>query len=252
MKISTLKISNDLTFSFVGPPLSAGPLPTMFYFALSSEDSFGTDPYNQPVRFLDSDELRIFTVTIPGHETGLKPENAITLWAEKFRQGHDLLSPFFQSVKEGIDYLIKNNLILEEKLGAMGLSRGAFVACHIAALCPAIRLILGFAPLTCLNHAKEFQGGPDVSSFNLEHLIPSLYDRIIRFYIGNQDTRVGTEKAFKLVHDLATEAKNCRIRSAPIELTIGPSIGYEGHGTAPHVFQAGVDWIKKLWFKKNG
>ena len=95
MKISTLKISSDLIFSFVGPPLSAGPLPTMFYFALSSEDSFGTNPYNQPARFLYSDELRIFTVTIPGHETGLKPENAITLWAEKFRQGHDLLSPFF-------------------------------------------------------------------------------------------------------------------------------------------------------------
>jgi len=247
MKISRLKISDTLTFSFIGPPLEQGPLPTVFYFALSAKDSLETDPYNQPVRFLHSNKCRIFTVTLPGHEEGRKPENAISYWAEKMSEGKDLLTPFFDNVKKGIDYLLKEKLVLEEAFGVMGLSRGAFVASHVAALCPAIRFIVGFAPQTRLSKAKEFQGGPDVSHFDLENLIPKLYNRTIRFYIGNLDTRVGTKNAFDLVSRLAEEAKNHRIRSAPIELIIGPSIGYQGHGTAPHVFEAGTIWINHFW-----
>ena len=116
----------------------------------------------------------------------------------------------------------------------------------MAALCPELSFILGFAPLTRLSYAKEFQNGPDVSHFDLEKLVSKLYNRKIRFYIGNLDTRVGTQHTFKLVSRLAEEAKNHRIRSAPIELIVGPSIGYQGHGTGPHVFQAGVDWIQSL------
>lgn len=251
MKISQIKISETLTFSFVGPPLEAGPLKTVFYFALSAQDSLETDPYNQPVRFLYSDDLRIFTVTIPGHEEGLRPESAIQVWAKKMEGGMDVLSPFFKSVKHGIDSLLEKNLILDEKLGVMGLSRGAFVASHIAALSPNIHWILGFAPLCRLSTVKDFQSTPHAPILDLETLIPKLYHKVIRFYIGNQDKRVGTEHAFQLIYQLATEAKRQRIHSPPLELIIGPSIGYLGHGTAPHVFQAGVDWIRKMWRKTD-
>jgi len=231
----------------LAPLLTKAPLPTVFYFALSAKDSLETDPYNQPTRFLHSEECRIFTVTLPGHEEGRRPENAITYWAEKMKEGTDLLTPFFQEVKTGIDYLQNENLILDGKFGVMGLSRGAFIASHVAALCPEIRFILGFAPQTRLSQAKEFQEGPDISHLDLKNLVPKLYDRTIRFYIGNLDKRVGTKNAFELICDLAEEAKNRRIRSAPIELIIGPSIGFQGHGTGPDVFQAGSDWIKHLW-----
>ena len=247
MKHAEIQVTDSMSFSYVGPPLSKGPLPAVFYFALSAQDSLQTDPYNQPVCFLLSNTCRIFTVTLPGHEEGRKPENAISYWAEKMQGGTDLLSPFFKEVNKGITFLLKENFILEKTFGAMGLSRGAFVALHVASLCPAIRFILGFAPQTRLSHAKEFYQGPDVSHFDLHHLIPKLYDRALRFYIGNLDTRVGTKNAFDLVCGLAEEAKNHRIRSAPIEMIIGPSIGYQGHGTAAHVFKTGVDWIKNLW-----
>lgn len=246
MKISQVKVSDSLTFSFVGPNLEKGPLPTIFYFALSAKDSFETDPYNQVVRFLQSDKWRIFTVILPGHEEGRKPENAISYWAEEMNQGNDLLTPFFQEVARGIQYLLQENFIQKDLFGCMGLSRGVFVAAHVAALCPELRFILGFAPLTKLSYAKEFQNGPDVSHFDLETLASKLYDRKIRFYIGNIDSRVSTRNTFELVSHLAEEAKNHRIRSSPIELIIGPSIGYQGHGTGPQVFQAGVDWIRSI------
>lgn len=246
MKVSQLKVSDSLMFSFVGPSLEKGPLPTIFYFALSAKDSLETDPYNQPACFLHSEKCRIFTVTLPGHEEGLKPENAIAYWAEHMKKGKDLLTPFFQEVADGIQFLFRENLLLKDQFGCMGLSRGVFVAAHVAALYPEIGFILGFAPLTRLSYAKEFQSGPDVSKFDLKKLVPKLYDRKIRFYIGNLDTRVGTKHTFELVSLLAEEAKHHRVRSAPIELIIGPSIGYQGHGTGPQVFQAGIDWVKSL------
>lgn len=247
MKHAQIKVTDTMTFSYVGPTLEKGPLPTVFYFALSAKDSLETHPYNQPAYFLHSDTCRIFTVTLPGHEEGRRPEGALTYWAKKMGEGVDLLTPFFQEVKQGIDTLLKKGLIVENLFGAIGLSRGAFVALHVAALCNAIQFVLGFAPQTRLSYAKEFQKGPDVSSFDLEHLIPKLYNRTIRFYIGNLDTRVGTNHAFNLVCDLAKEAKKHLIHSAPIEMIISPSIGYQGHGTPPHIFKAGADWIKNRW-----
>ncbi|MCB1081898.1 MAG: alpha/beta hydrolase, partial [Chlamydiia bacterium] len=66
----------------------------------------------------------------------------------------------------------------------------------------------------------------------------------VRFYIGNHDMRVGTDHAFSFIQNLAKEAHTHRIRTSPIELIIGPSIGYQGHGTAPQTFQSGAEWVK--------
>ena len=85
---------------------------------------------------------------------------------------------------------------------------------------------------------------PATTSLNLEHLTPLLYNRTIRFYIGNRDKRVGTAHTFSLTEKLAEKAYHNRIRSAPIELIIGPSIGYQGHGTSQAIFQEGATWIK--------
>ena len=217
---------------FVGPPIEDGPLPALFYFALSAEDSLGQDPYNQPVQFLQGLPLRVFSITLPAHENNFPPEKAMNVWAKRIKGGEDLISPFIASVKRTVEKL-KPHLT---SCAVAGLSRGAFIACHVAALCPEFTHILGYAPLTQLDYA------PDL---NLETLSSKLFNRKIRFYIGNHDTRVGTEHAFSLIHALANEANSNRIRNAPIEMIIGPSIGYQGHGTSPRVFQAGVDWLKK-------
>ncbi len=57
--------------------------------------------------------------------------------------------------------------------------------------------------------------------------------------------RVSTEHCFSFIHHLAYAAKENRISTSPIELFIGPSIGFQGHGTSPEVFKRGADWIKQ-------
>ncbi len=247
MNIKTLQLASDCTLLYVGKDKKAGPLPALFYFALSAEDSLGKDPYNQLVSHLSFLPLRIFSLTLPAHEKGLPPEKALTTWAKAFAEGRDVLSPFFDRAHRALTSLIEENWIAPGRLAVAGLSRGAFVAAHLAARCPEVATLLGFAPLISLAKASEFSAlatDPLVLALDLHQLAPDLYNRNIRFYSGNNDRRVGTEHAFSFINTLAQEAERHRIRSSPIELIIGTSVGYQGHGTPPARFQSGARYLE--------
>jgi hypothetical protein len=230
-----------LEIKFLGPPLEAGPLPAVFYFALSANDSLYTDPFNQPAQLLANAGLRVFTATLPGHDT-LPPTEALRLWADEIRKGNDFIDKFTTQAAAYIEMLFEKNIVPAGKLAVMGLSRGVFIAAHVAAKVPQIQTLLGFAPLTQLKGAEEFQG-LDVDKWNLTHLADKLYNRTVRCYIGNHDTRVGTDHCFEFISTLADTAADRQLRSSPIELIIGPSIGRYGHGTSPEVFRQGTDWV---------
>jgi hypothetical protein len=240
-------ISSDLSLSHVGPALGSA-LPALFYFALSAEDSLSLDPYDQPVRFLNQENLRIFSMTLPGHGPHLDPTKALVFWAEQIQKGENLIAEFVEKVSTAVDFLVRKEIALPGKLAVAGLSRGAFIATHAAAAIPSFHYLLGFAPLTKLSYAKEFQElrhSPLVTSLDLTHKVASLTHCKVRYYIGNHDTRVGTAHAFELVDALSKTAYAHRIRSPQVELIIGPSIGHQGHGTGPAVFKDGAHWISK-------
>lgn len=237
MPISIPRVNAQLTIvamlevKFLGPPLDAGPLPTVFYFALSANDSLFTDPYNQPAVFLSQQGVRVFSMTLPGHDI-LPATEALSFWAKET----NTLNTFLDEVTEYITHYPAT------KIGVMGLSRGVFIAAHVAARVPKITHLLGFAPLTGLGNIVEFEG-MDVSEWDLTHLSEKLYNRTVRCYIGNHDTRVGTENCCQFITKLAKTAYHHGLRSSPIELIISPSIGRFGHGTSPETFKQGTDWL---------
>jgi len=190
---------------YLGPDLKKGPLPAVFYFALSAKDSLHLDPFNQPAVFLSKCPLRVFSLTLPGHH--LPATEALNDWAQEIGKGRDIISEFSNHALEVMEQLIAKNVIEKGKLAVAGLSRGGFLACHVAAKTPLISTILGFAPLTRLDYAKEFKG-MDVSTFNLSHLVEPLSDRTIRFYIGNRDMRVGTAHCFHFISELTQVRRN--------------------------------------------
>lgn len=198
----------------VGPPLEDGPLPAIIYFALSAEESLHLDPFDQPVKALESKKVRVFSFTLPHHEN---QKRDLSKWTE------EIIADFVRTVKAKLPDLNASGI------GVMGLSRGAMMACRLAAICPEITHVLGFAPY---------------SSF-LDGIENRLYDRHVRFYIGNLDTRVGTRECFDIIEKLAKKAQEQKIRSPPIELIISPSIGFKGHGTPKHIFEAGANWLKE-------
>lgn len=241
--LNKIKGLNSLEIFHVGPAHKE-PLPTLFYFALSGPDSLSLDPFNQPVEMLKSNELRIFSFTLPGHGEGLKNTDAMKVWADSIKDGKDPLEQFTEHALKNIDFLIQEGYIDPSKVAVGGLSRGAYAACLLAAKEPRITHILGFAPLIDFSEMDEMLGLPKISLLSLKDPLSA---KKIRFYIGNNDTRVGVKACFQFVEELTQKALENKIRTPAIEMMIKPSIGYKGHGTAPETFKEGIEWLKKEW-----
>jgi esterase FrsA len=242
------------TLWYVGKELSEGPLPALFYFALSAKESLMTDPFNQMVVKLQKSPVRIFSIDLPSHGEGLAATEALKVWAEEIAQGKDPVHSFLNSTAHSIQSLFEQGHLIPEKTAVAGLSRGAFIATEIAARLSWIPTILGFAPLTQMQYAKEFQDmqdNPIVSSLSLSHQIPRLIHKKLRFYISNRDTRVGTKECFDFIFALAEQAYQHRVRAPHIELLIKSPLGHQGHGTSQEIFEEGADWILKEWGLRN-
>lgn len=229
---------------------SSEMLPGIFYFALSAHDSLNLDPFNQPVELWKEYPVRIYSMTIPGHDEHFVTDKAIDQWAKEYKNGSDILSPFFTQVAQAIEDLIEMKLLDPAKVAISGVSRGSFVAAHVAAKVKQISHILGFAPLTTLMCTKQFS---DTNAQNLDllHLCESLYTRTHRYYIGNYDVRVSTAKCFEYFYSLSKLAHEKKVREAPIELIIKPSIGRFGHGTNKQTFEEGAYWLIKSLLQEN-
>jgi pimeloyl-ACP methyl ester carboxylesterase len=246
-----LKDSTGFSIRYLGSNLETGPLPAFFYFALSSEESLELHPYNQPaILAATSPSLRVFSFTIPGHGENLNKFHAMKYWAEHMAQGAYILEDFFEAVTRSVRELIDQGLVMQEKIALGGLSRGGFIATHLAARIPQVHTLLSFAPLTELMELKEFAEMPSLrrraSELDLVHLTDNLtHVRNIRFYIGNLDMRVNTDSCYHFIRRLADKGHEKHARHQKIELMIRQSVGHKGHGTDPHIFEEGTSWLKR-------
>ncbi|MBX7066890.1 MAG: prolyl oligopeptidase family serine peptidase [Parachlamydiales bacterium] len=242
-RCNALSVAPDITLYHTGPALDHGPLPALFYFAISGPDSLCLDPFNQPVQFLQGEMVRIFSMTLPGHENDLPAKDAMKIWADDMQNGQNRIAEFLDQVQEAVDFAIKEQFADSSKMSTAGLSRGAMIAAHLAARDSRFRNLACFAPLTQLRYIREFreiQHNPIANSLDLFHLADALGDRHIKLFIGNEDTRVGTKECFDFAMELVARKKT---RTAQVDLQIYPSVGQMGHGTPPEIFKQGVSWI---------
>jgi hypothetical protein len=239
-----------LDINFIGPPFDKTncAVPTVFYFALSARDSLYLDPFNQPTIPLVKKNIRVCSITLPGHDT-LSATDAMLFLASEMKKKVPIIENFIEKATTFITDLLNKEILIPQTTAFMGLSRGVLIAANIAAKIPQIPMLLAFAPLTQLKTLKEFQD-LNTDLLNLNNLSQSLYNRSIRCYIGNNDTRVGTANCFEWIFQLAKTAATHQIRNIPIELIIKPSIGRDGHGTSPETFSEGSNWLY-LQIQKN-
>ena len=248
--MKSIELPNKQKLFYEGPDLSEGAFPSIFYFALSAKESLTVDPFNQPVMRLLQSNVRVFSLDIPAHGEDMLATEALKIWAKDVENGIDPITPFLNKTAESLELLKNDGLLSDEKTAVMGLSRGAFVATEIASRLSWVKTILGFAPLTQLRTAKEFQPllhSDIVQELNLNRLVPKLLDKKLRFYISNRDTRVGTKECYEFIENLSLQAHEAKIRSPQIELFIKPPIGHQGHGTPKETFEEGAKWILKSW-----
>lgn len=239
---------------FLGPSLEEGTLPAFFYFSLAGDESLTLAPYNHPVLSLQDSRLRIFSVTLPCHGEGFDKFQALSCWARGCLEHSLLLERFLEQTHETIQWLLASGAIDPEHLGVGGLSRGGWVATHVAAKEKRIRFVLGFAPLTALSLHKDFaQCDPAyVASLDCLALVDELLHlHHLRFYIGNRDQTISTDACYRFIRTLAERAHIERKRNCLVEMTLTPSIGFEGHGTSDATFNEGALWMKDLLLRSS-
>lgn len=238
---------NGSSIYYQGFDLNTGTQPAVLFFALSAQMSLFVDPFNQSVLRLNQHGIRVFSWDLPFHGPHEDPHQAMHQWAKAFTSNASFLRDFLSLCQENIQYLIKQNLINIHQFAVAGLSRGGFIATHLAALEPEIKSILGFSPLTKPQPLEEFMihSGTSFDPISLQFLVNQLVHKHLRFYIGNRDTRVGTDTCYQLIRTLTEAAFTQGIRSPTVELMIYPSIGHKGHGTPSYIFEDGADWLKR-------
>lgn len=248
MKGKPFALSSQIQGYYVGPDLHEGPMPAVIYLALSAKESLELAPFNQPVKVFSSYPLRIFSLDLPFHEGAYSPEEALTFWAKEIEQDHNLVEVFVKKVEILIDAFLNQEILISKKIAVVGLSRGGFMACHVAAKIKEISSVVGFAPVTELVYAKDFshlQENELAKSLGLSFFVDELTHCSHRYYIGNRDTRVDTRKCFEFTSHLTEAFFRHNPRSMPVEFRVFPSIGRHGHGTSDEVFEEGAHWIAK-------
>lgn len=224
---------------FVGQDLEKGPLPAFFYFSILGFDSLNLPPYNSPVQYFEGTNCRIFSFDLPFHEDKFQ---AMEAWAEHMRKGESVIEDFLDITSAQINWMIGERWIDPTKMVSGGLSRGGFIATHLAAREKRISHVLGFAPITRLKEVQAFKdldtSALDLTQLELTHL------QGLRFYIGNRDQTVSTDACYEFIRNLAEKAHEKRARNCLVELRITPSIGLGGHGTSPEIFEEGALWLR--------
>lgn len=225
-----------------GPLFEEKKCPTLLYLSLSGEDSLTLDPYNQPISFLEGSGIRTLSVTLPGHHEGQDKYEAMKYWADHLSE----LQTFLKQMMALLDHLFEKKWIEPHQFAIAGLSRGGYIATYLLSH-PQVQYALGYAPVTDLNYLSEFQrvDRKQLEALSLENLIDKIYNKSLRYYIGNRDMKVGTSQATDFVIKIADYAYSHKIRSPKVELIISPSAGFLGHGTLPPTFREGTEWIKK-------
>jgi predicted esterase len=206
--------ANSLTF-FVKEPTDRPAKGTIFYFSLSAEDSLSLPPFCHPVDSLLKQGISVISTTLPHHEDNARPYGISELW----QKDKHILKEFIERLQKSIEEIKKQ---YSPPFGAMGLSRGAFIALHLASECKDIYSICCFAPMLSLK---------DDLDLSLPTLVSKLLSKNIHIFIGDNDTLVNTSKVIAFGHEI--EAK----------VTVYPSIGRSGHGTPDEQFEKGATWL---------
>lgn len=238
---------------YQGPELDQGSKPAVLFFALSAHMSLFVDPFNQAVLRLSQQGIRVFSWDLPFHGIDQDPNEAMRQWADEFVHNPAFVSDFIALCQENVSYLIEEGYVIPHQLAVAGLSRGGFIATHLAARDKRIQTVLGFAPLTRPQPLEEMEG-MTLDRFEncaLSSWVDELVHIRLRFYMGNRDTRVSTDACYDFIRLLTESAFAKGIRSPQVELILYPSIGYKGHGTPTAIFYEGADWIKRQLIAKE-
>jgi|SRR5579883_1977562 len=238
------RTDGGIRFGTVGD-LPSEPAPVIFVFAKDIHTALSDADFARVAWLLQRHSFLAVTLDLPCHGEDLRPGEPPRLdgWAARVRNGDPLVEDFTARVSAVADHLIRIKAANPDRIAAYGVSRGGFLALHVAAADPKFRTIAAFAPVTDLAKLSEFKGLEDnvlVRRLAAINLAGRLRERRIWIAIGSKDDRVGTDSAVALARALARSGE--KDVTPDITLLVGP---WPGHGILDvGVQRQAAEWIE--------
>lgn len=166
-----------------------------------------------------------------GAQTGLNG------WFDLCTSGENFVAQFVGRVNAMLEHARGTGLSHKHKYAAVGVSRGGFLALHLAQA-DVIGTVVGISPVTKLTKLSEFAGHSGEEPCALD-------PKVLRWYAGNlsisnRDTRVGTWDVCDLYKSV-TEAQGVASKKQ-WKLTVGAVDG-DGHTQLTGAHEDAANWI---------
>jgi dipeptidyl aminopeptidase/acylaminoacyl peptidase len=185
------------------------------------------------------------TIDIPSHGAERRADEPEGLegWNYRTSRNEDFVAESTRRLTSVLDFLLVRHLADPRRIAVCGTSRGGFLALHFAAKDKRIRCVAAFAPVTDLLMLREFHNQTDTpfaKSLALHNHVDDLAGKPIWIVIGDQDDRVGTDKAISFARQLTAASLKHKVESRG-ELHVLPES--RGHTLPDRVSDDAAAWI---------
>ena len=219
--------------------------PTLFVLASTIDTTLGSAYYRQCGNQLAEHGWICVTIDLPCHGAHAIPGEPAGLagWSYRLAKNEDVVAECNARLEKVLDQLIRTGVTDPERIAACGTSRGGFLAVHFAAHDKRVKCVAAFAPMTDPAVVKEFVANanhPLVKKVSLENQANQLAGRPVWVVIGDQDQRVGTDRAIAFAQSVTAASRKKQLDDL-IELHVMPEP--RGHTTPQGSAELAADWI---------
>src|SRR5262249_40062627 len=138
----------------------SAPAPVVFVFAKDVTATLTDENFGRVAWQLQETGFVAISMDLPCHGEDQREGEPPRLegWAWRIRHGDALSDSFLPKVRAVVDYLVRRKVADPARIATYGVSRGGFIAMHVAAADPRFRAVAAFAPVTDLARLTEFRG----------------------------------------------------------------------------------------------
>ncbi len=221
------------------------PAPVLFVLAGTIDSTLGSAYFRQCGNELAEHGWISASIDLPCHGKQAREGEPSGLggWSHRLANNEDIIDEFNARLSQVLDHLIATRVADPDRVAVCGTSRGGFLALHFAAHDDRVKCAAAFAPVTDPRVVNEFVANaqhPFVVNANLENQANKLAGRPVWIVIGDQDERVGTDRAVALAQKLTKASREKKVDSR-VELHIMPEP--RGHTTPRGSSKRAADWI---------